>query len=253
MGIVQGLTEFLPVSSSGHLIIVPYLAGWNDPFITSLAFSVMLHIGTLAALLVYFRSDWMRLIPAGLATIRDRSFDERSGSPARMAHRRGDDSRPHRRRASQRPRRAALPGSRPRGADARRRWRHPVARRAPGIPPIAGGRPDVPEGAGDRRRPGTGARAGNQPVRDLDLGGAVRRAGSGVGRALLVPHGDADHRRRRGLRDATRSSRGRRDWSSSWRRSSAAWWPRSSRASWRLRCCCASSAADRPMSSSSTG
>ena len=75
MGIVQGLTEFLPVSSSGHLIIVPYLAGWTDPFITSLAFSVMLHIGTLGALLVYFRSDWLRLIPAGFATIRDRSFD----------------------------------------------------------------------------------------------------------------------------------------------------------------------------------
>ena len=65
MGIVQGLTEFLPVSSSGHLIIVPFLFGWTDPFITSLAFSVMLHIGTLAALLVYFRADWARLVPAG--------------------------------------------------------------------------------------------------------------------------------------------------------------------------------------------
>jgi undecaprenyl-diphosphatase len=75
MGVVQGLTEFLPVSSSGHLIIVPYLAGWHDPFITSLAFSVMLHIGTLVALLLYFRADWLRLVPAGLATIRDRSFD----------------------------------------------------------------------------------------------------------------------------------------------------------------------------------
>ncbi|HSL33654.1 MAG TPA: undecaprenyl-diphosphate phosphatase [Candidatus Limnocylindrales bacterium] len=75
MGIVQGLTEFLPVSSSGHLIIVPYLAGWTDPFITSLAFSVMLHIGTLVALLLYFREDWLRIIPAGFATIRDRSFD----------------------------------------------------------------------------------------------------------------------------------------------------------------------------------
>ena len=74
MGIVQGLTEFLPVSSSGHLIIVPFLFGWTDPFITSLAFSVMLHIGTLAALLVYFRADWVRLVPAGFATIRDRSF-----------------------------------------------------------------------------------------------------------------------------------------------------------------------------------
>jgi|SRR6478672_2854246 len=74
LGIVQGLTEFLPVSSSGHLIVVPYLLGWHDPFIDSLAFSVMLHIATLLALLVYFRNDWLRLIPAGLAAIRDRSL-----------------------------------------------------------------------------------------------------------------------------------------------------------------------------------
>jgi undecaprenyl-diphosphatase len=74
MGIVQGLTEFLPVSSSGHLIVVPFLFGWHDGFIKSLAFSVMLHIGTLGALLAYFRADWLRLVPAGLATIRDRSF-----------------------------------------------------------------------------------------------------------------------------------------------------------------------------------
>ena len=73
MGIVQGLTEFLPVSSSGHLVIVPYLLGWNDAFITSLAYSVMLHMGTLVALLVYFRADWLRLVPAGLAAVRDRS------------------------------------------------------------------------------------------------------------------------------------------------------------------------------------
>ena len=74
LGIVQGLTEFLPVSSSGHLIVVPALLGWDDPFIESLAFSVMLHVATLLALLVYFRADWRRLIPAGLAAIRDRSF-----------------------------------------------------------------------------------------------------------------------------------------------------------------------------------
>ncbi|MBA2756857.1 MAG: undecaprenyl-diphosphatase UppP [Chloroflexi bacterium] len=74
MGIVQGLTEFLPVSSSGHLIIVPYLLGWDDAFVTSLAFSVMLHMGTLVALLVYFREDWLRLVPAGLAAVRDRSL-----------------------------------------------------------------------------------------------------------------------------------------------------------------------------------
>ena len=74
MGVVQGLTEFLPVSSSGHLIVVPFLLGWDDAFITSLAFSVMLHVGTLIALLIYFRDDWLRLIPAGLAAIRDRSL-----------------------------------------------------------------------------------------------------------------------------------------------------------------------------------
>jgi undecaprenyl-diphosphatase len=80
MGIVQGLTEFLPVSSSGHLIIVPELLGIQDPFIRSLEFSVILHIGTLVALLLYFRSDWLRLVPAFFAAVRDRSL---GGDPDR--------------------------------------------------------------------------------------------------------------------------------------------------------------------------
>jgi len=85
MGIVQGLTEFLPVSSSGHLIIVPFLLGsvlpgMRDPFITSLEFSVILHIGTLIALLIYFRSDWLRLVPALVAAVAQRSLD---GDPDR--------------------------------------------------------------------------------------------------------------------------------------------------------------------------
>jgi undecaprenyl-diphosphatase len=83
MGIVQGLTEFLPVSSSGHLILVPSLLGWTDPFIDSLAFSVMLHMGTLVALVVYFWRDWLALVPAGLAAIRDRSL--RSDPERRLA------------------------------------------------------------------------------------------------------------------------------------------------------------------------
>jgi undecaprenyl-diphosphatase len=74
MGLVQGLTEFIPVSSSGHLILVPWAMGWKDPFINSLAFDVMLHMGTLLALILYFWRDWLTLIPAGLASIRDRSL-----------------------------------------------------------------------------------------------------------------------------------------------------------------------------------
>ena len=74
MGVVQGLTEFLPISSSGHLIVVPALLGWDDPFIGSLAFSVMLHLATLLALLLFFRADWLRLVPAWLASVRDRSI-----------------------------------------------------------------------------------------------------------------------------------------------------------------------------------
>src|SRR5262245_49267326 len=80
IGIVQGLTEFLPVSSSAHLILVPPLLGWNDPFINSASFDVMLHLGTLLALVVYFWRDLIALIAAGLASIRDRSV---AGDPNR--------------------------------------------------------------------------------------------------------------------------------------------------------------------------
>jgi undecaprenyl-diphosphatase len=80
MGLTQGLTEFIPVSSSGHLVLIPWLFGWKDPFIDSVAFTVILHMGTLVALLAFFWRDWVKLIPAGLAAIRDRSF---KGDPDR--------------------------------------------------------------------------------------------------------------------------------------------------------------------------
>lgn len=56
LGIVQGLTEFLPISSSAHLILVPYFFKWEDP---GLAFDVALHMGTLVAILVFFWRDWL--------------------------------------------------------------------------------------------------------------------------------------------------------------------------------------------------
>src|SRR6202451_109870 len=57
LGIVQGLTEFLPVSSSAHLILVPWLLKWQeDP---GLAFDVVLHLGTLLALLVFYWREWL--------------------------------------------------------------------------------------------------------------------------------------------------------------------------------------------------
>lgn len=72
LGFVQGATEFIPISSSAHLIIIPYLFGWKDPAITSLTFDVALHLGTLVALLVYFASDWLRLIRAFYRSVVER-------------------------------------------------------------------------------------------------------------------------------------------------------------------------------------
>lgn len=76
LGIVQGLTEFLPISSSAHLILVPYLFGWHDAFIDSAAFDVMLHLGTLIALLAYFWRDLVRILGAWLGSIRDRRIGD---------------------------------------------------------------------------------------------------------------------------------------------------------------------------------
>jgi undecaprenyl-diphosphatase len=63
LGIVQGLGEFLPISSSAHLIVVPWLLGWPDH---GLAFDVALHVGTLAAVVYAFRGDWWRIVTSAL-------------------------------------------------------------------------------------------------------------------------------------------------------------------------------------------
>lgn len=80
LGLVQGLSEFLPISSSGHLLLVPWLFGWDDfkgdPGIEK-AFDVALHIGTLVAAIAYFRNDIVRYVGAGVRTLvrRERPID----------------------------------------------------------------------------------------------------------------------------------------------------------------------------------
>jgi undecaprenyl-diphosphatase len=80
LGLVQGLTEFLPISSSGHLILVPWLFGWNDFDNASVekAFDVALHIGTLIAVVAYFRHDLVVYVREGVrsAIHRDRATPE---------------------------------------------------------------------------------------------------------------------------------------------------------------------------------
>ena len=80
IGVVQGLTEFLPISSSAHLIVLPRILGWDDTLINSAEFVVMLHMGTLAALLAYFWRDVIVLIRAAWAGLRERSL---AGDPKR--------------------------------------------------------------------------------------------------------------------------------------------------------------------------
>ncbi len=72
LGLIQGLTEFLPVSSSAHLALAPYLFGWQDP---GLAFDVALHFGTLVAVLWFFRREWGQLIAAAVSIVTTRKVD----------------------------------------------------------------------------------------------------------------------------------------------------------------------------------
>jgi undecaprenyl-diphosphatase len=68
LGVVQGLTEFLPISSTAHLRIVPAIAGWRDP---GAAFTAVVQLGTMAAVLIYFRADLWRILVGWLRGLRD--------------------------------------------------------------------------------------------------------------------------------------------------------------------------------------
>jgi undecaprenyl-diphosphatase len=80
LGIVQGLTEFLPISSTGHLRIVPAFLGWEDP---GAAFTAVVQLGTMAAVLLYFRKDLIRIFWAWLRSVRERTW-LRSSLDARL-------------------------------------------------------------------------------------------------------------------------------------------------------------------------
>lgn len=69
LALIQGVTEFLPISSSAHLILVPVLTGWPDQ---GLAFDVAVHLGTLLAVVVYFRRELVRMTVAGLGSLAGR-------------------------------------------------------------------------------------------------------------------------------------------------------------------------------------
>ena len=73
LGIVQGLAEFLPVSSSAHLTLAPFFFGWKDP---GLAFDVALHFGTLVALVWYFRAEWVELTKSAIRIASTRKIQD---------------------------------------------------------------------------------------------------------------------------------------------------------------------------------
>jgi undecaprenyl-diphosphatase len=81
LAVVQGLTEFLPISSSAHLILIPQFFRWPDP---GLAFDVALHAGTLIAVLLYFIRDWIQLVLCGLGA----HYPRRASEPMVMQNRR---------------------------------------------------------------------------------------------------------------------------------------------------------------------
>lgn len=71
LGLLQGFAEFLPISSSAHLTLAPYLFHWPDP---GLSFDVALHFGTLVAVLWYFWGEWMSLLRAAIQILRTRKI-----------------------------------------------------------------------------------------------------------------------------------------------------------------------------------
>jgi uncharacterized membrane protein YfcA len=197
LGLVQGLTEFLPVSSSGHLILVPHVFGWPDQ---GLAFDAVMHLGTLAALLAYFRRELLDMasgalsrrlaallilatIPGALAGVFfEKLIESKLRSPLVIA--------------------VATAGW------AIVMW---IADRRAAGPPGGAARPARARfprpGPHGRLRPGAGADSRHVALGHHDHGRALRRPRSGDGRALRIPARHSDHGRRRIAEGASTAAR----------------------------------------------
>jgi undecaprenyl-diphosphatase len=79
LGIVQGFTEFLPISSSAHLILLPWMFGWQGTLVDSLNFDVALHAGTLVAIMAFFWRDWLLLLGKFFTGIKDGTWKTNEG------------------------------------------------------------------------------------------------------------------------------------------------------------------------------
>ena len=199
LGILQGLGEFLPISSSGHLIVVPWLLGWP---VQSLSFDVALHLGTLAAVLCGVRGRLVaalrgragRPAPGGGSRRRRACSACWSWPPSRPAWR-ACCSTNGRRRSSARPALVAATMALMGGVLFLADRRAPAGRRR--------GHRDLPaRRAAHRLRAGAGAGARRVALGRDHQHGAVPRLPAPGGRALQLPAGHADHGRRRAAQGA---------------------------------------------------
>ena len=228
LGVVQGLTEFLPISSSGHLILIPWLQDYtfltdNESF--NKTFDVALHAGTLIAAIAFFRLEVWRLLISFFGVLRRRSIatsEERLAIAIAIGTDPGGDRRRPRLRLHRRTPRRAVDDRGP--ADLLRR----LARL--GRPPPPGTAAGGLQGQGrplDRHRPGAGARPRHLALGDHDHRRPLAWPRPRRRRPLLLPAADPDRRRRDPLQGGQRGQRRAAARASAGRWSSASSPPRS--------------------------